>query len=288
MLLAQNDYLQAPMLMALLTEAKARYHAEHCLHLALPYSVATDTPGYFAALAQQCGWTETVNNGIEFEQALLARLNNQSMPLFLLISRFEHGAQSTRQQLAGIVRSLNENHANQLHIILCGGEKLADLKYPHHSASVLNTAEVYRWPEMERSDVYAMRDHLGMELALDDERADQLLVLSGGHPVLLHKCLQLCLTEPTLEWQNFPMALSQEPFVWQLFSSFLPSEEVRQWLTQESVAPSAALFSYDHKRHESLRRLYWHNLLVERTVEGRKYLCWRCEALRLAGKKRDE
>ncbi len=285
-LLAQSDRNQAPMVEALLTEAKTRYQADHCLHIALPYSVETDTLSYFSALAQQCGLTEIVNNGIEFEQALLARLNNQTAPFFLLVSRFEHGAQSTRQQFAGMVRSLNESHANQLHIVLCGGEKLAELKYPHHSPSVLNTAEVYQWPEFERADVYAMQDTFGMKLALDDESADKLLILSGGHPVLLQKCLQLCQNEPTLDWQDYPAALSRDPFVWRLFAPFRKEEatQVREWLTQEKVAPSSAWFSYDHQRQALLQRLYWNNLLVERFLEGRKQLCWRCEALRLAGK----
>ncbi|HID98704.1 MAG TPA: toll/interleukin-1 receptor domain-containing protein [Thiotrichaceae bacterium] len=285
-LLAQNDRNQAPMVEALLTEAKTRYQAEHCLHIALSYNLETDMPNYFALLAQQSGLSETVNNGIEFEQALLARLNNHSTPLFLLISRFEHGAQSTRQQVAGMVRSLNESHANQLHIILCGGEKLAELKYPHHSPSVLNTAEVYQWPELTRAEVYAMRNNFDIELALDEDSADKLLVLSGRHPVLLQKCLQLFQSEPTLEWQDYPAALSHDPFVWRLFTPFRQkeAEQVREWLAQEKVAPSSALFSYDHQRNALLRRLYWNNMLVEQPVEGRKHLCWRCEALRLAGK----
>ena len=285
-LLAQRDRNTAPMLEALLTEAKTRYQAEHCLHIALPYSLESEMPNYFALLAQQSGLSETVKNGIEFEQALLARLNNQSIPLFLLISRFEHGAHGARQQIAGMVRSLNESHANQLHIILCGGEKLAELKYPHHSSSVLNTAEVYRWPELTRADVYAMRDNFDIELALDDESADQLLVLSGRHPALLQKCLHLFQSERTLEWQDYPAALSHEPFVWGLFTPFLQkeAEQVREWLAQEKVAPFSALFSYHHQRNALLRRLYWNNMLVERPIEGRKHLCWRCEALRLAGK----
>jgi cell division protein FtsN len=180
MLLAQSDRSQAPLLEALLTEAKTRYN--RCLHIALPYSTAADTQDSFSVLAQQCEFSETVNNGVEFEQALLARLKNQSNqpnPLFLLVSRFEHGAQSTRQQLAGIVRSLNESHADQVHIILCGGEKLVELKYRHGSHSLLNIAQEYHWPELERADVYAMRDNCCQDLVLDDEDADKLLNESG-------------------------------------------------------------------------------------------------------------
>jgi len=288
MLLAQSDRSQAPLIEALLTEAKTRYN--RCLHIALPYSTAADTQDSFSVLAQQCEFSETVNNGVEFEQALLARLKNQSNqanPLFLLVSRFEHGAQSTRQQLAGIVRSLNESHANQVHIILCGGEKLVELKYLHGSHSLLNIAQEYHWPELERADVYAMRDNCCQDLVLDDEDTDKLLIESGRHPTLLQKCLQLYQNDPTRPWQDYQATLSLEPLAWRLFTPFTRSQkeiqQMRAWLAHEEVAPASALYSYGDKRNELLQRLYWKNLLIERPIKGRKQLCWRSEALRSAG-----
>jgi hypothetical protein len=283
-LLAQQDEIQTSMLEALLTEAKTRYEAEHCLHLALPYTL--ERAKFFAFLAEQSGLTETVNNGIEFEQALLNRLNQQASPFFLLISRFEHATPSIRQHIAGLVRSLNESHANELFIIVSGGEKLAELKYSQHSASVFNTAAVYRWPALTQAEVYAMRDHFESELVLDEDSADQLLRLSGGHPLLLEKGLHLLQNEPKLQWRDYPEVLSHEPFLWALFSAFSQEQalQVRQWLGEEKIAPSRFLFYYADQRHALLRRLYWQNLLVERPFEGEQYLYWRCEALRLAGK----
>jgi len=286
-LLAQSDRWQAPLVEALLSEARTRYQPERCLHIALPYSTKADTQDYFAILAQQCGLGENVNNGIEFEQALQEQLTNQSQPLLLLISRFEHGAQSTRQELAGMVRSLNESHANQLHIILCGGEKLAELKYIYGSHSLLNIAQESHWPELERADVYAQRDNCCPDLILDDEDADQLLTESGGHPNLLQKCVQLYQNEPTLRWQEYLATLSIEPLALQIFTPFVQNrkqiQQLREWLAQEQVAPVSALYSYGDKRNELLRRLYWKNLLVLQQNEGQKHLCWRSEALRLAG-----
>jgi hypothetical protein len=238
--------------------------------------------------AQQCGFSETVNNEIEFEQTLRTRLDYTN-PLFLLVSRFENGAASTQQQIAGICRSLNETHPHHIHIIFCGGEKLIKFKYQHSRNSLLNISQDYRYPELEQADVYAARDSCCQTLHLDEDEADKLLALSGGHPILLQKSLQLYQNSPTLTWQDYPQALSTEPLLWQLFSNLTKNpaetEQVREWLAQpEDIAPSLYLFSSGNKRNELLQRLYWKNLLVERRINRNKRLCWRCEALRLAGK----
>jgi hypothetical protein len=284
--LAQQDRSQIPMVNTLLTLAKKHYQPARCLHIALPYGSRNDTQDYFANLGKQCQFSEIISNDIEFEQALRLQLENPK-PLFLLISHFENGPQSLQEQLVGICRSLNETYANQAHIVLCGGEQLRTFKYQQSSHSLLNIAQEYRWPELERVDVYAMRDIGYQTLELNDEIADKFLELSGGHPILLQKCLHLYQDEPTRPWQDYPTALSLDPFVWQLFTPFKqnPSEaqQTREWLAQIDIAPSLSLFSYGHKRNELLRRLYWKNLLVEKLVNRNRRIQWRCEALRLAG-----
>lgn len=288
MLLAQMDRSPSLMVEALLAMAKTRYTPMRCLHLASPYSKKNDIQSYFSGLAQQCGFSETVNDDIQFARALRAKLN-QASPLFLLVSRFEHSAGSCQQKLAGILRSLNETHADQLHIVLCGGEKLAELKYLHGNHSLLNVAQDYQWPELEPADVYAMRDNCCQDLVLDDEIVDKLLALSGGHPTLLQKCLQLYQDEPTLGWQDYPATLSEDHYVWQLFTPLtrnrMAAKKVHGWLMQEDIISASVLFNYNDrsKHNEILRRLYWKNMLVERRIKGHKRLCWRCEAIRLAG-----
>ena len=257
------------------------------MHIALPYNTTANTQDCFSVLAQQCGLSETVNNEIEFEQTLRTRLEHTN-PLFLLVSRFENGAASTQQKIAGICRSLNETHPHHIHIILCGGEKLIKFKYQHSRDSLLNIAQDYRYPELERADVYAAQESCCQTLHLDENEADKLLALSGGHPILLQKSLQLYQNSPTLTWQDYPQALSTEPLLWQFFINLTRNpdemEQVREWLAQpEDIAPSLYLFSSGNKRNELLQRLYWQNLLVERRINRNKRLCWRCEALRLAG-----
>ncbi|MDM8558179.1 toll/interleukin-1 receptor domain-containing protein [Candidatus Parabeggiatoa sp. HSG14] len=284
-LLAQMDYIQVQKIESVLAQAKTRYQPDQCLHITLPYN--TDIQNYFSGLAQQCGFDETINNSVEFEKALQTRFDT-TYPLFLLVSRFENGTNSAQQQIAGLCRSLNETYPNQVHLIVCGGEQLAKFKYQQGKNALLNIAQDYRWPELERTDVYAMRDNCCQTLTLDDESANELLALSGGHPILLQKCLQLYQTDPELPWQDYPVTLSTEPSLQQLFTPFMQNttemQQVREWLVQEDIAPSLFLFSYGHKRNDVLRRLYWKNLLAERDVNGYKTLCWRCKAMRLAGK----
>jgi hypothetical protein len=281
------DQAQMPIVKSILTKAQTRYKERRCLHIALPYNNTANTQDCFSVFAQQCGFSETVNNEIEFEQALRTRLEHAN-PLFLLVSRFENGTPSIQQQIAGICRSLNETHPHHIHTILCGGEKLIKFKYQHSRNSLLNIAQDYRYPELERADVYATRESCCQKLHLDEDEADKLLALSGGHPILLQKSLQLYQNSPTLIWQDYPQILSTEPLLWQLFSNLTRNpaemEQMREWLAQpEYIAPSLYLFSSGNKRNELLQRLYWKNLLVERRMNKNKRLCWRCEALRLAG-----
>jgi hypothetical protein len=286
-LLAQMDQAQTQIVKTILTKAQTRYQEGRYLHIALPYNTTANTQDCFSVFAQQCGFSETVNNGIEFEKTLRIRLDHTN-PLFLFVSSFENGAASTQQQIAGICRSLNETHPHHIHIIFYGGEKLIKFKYQHGRDSLLNIAQDYRYPELERADVYAARDSCCQTLHLEEHEADKLLALSGGHPILLQKSLQLYQNSPTLTWQDYPQALSTEPLLWQLFSNLTrnsaETEQVREWLAQpEDIAPSLYLFSSGNKRNELLQRLYWKNLLVERRMNRNKRLCWRCEALRLAG-----
>ena len=75
--------------------------------------------------------------------------------LFCLVSRFEQGTPALRETLAGILRSLSEMHSGRLHLLLCGGEALADLKYRSGDMSLLNIAQVNHWPEPTLADLIA-------------------------------------------------------------------------------------------------------------------------------------
>ncbi|OQW91112.1 MAG: hypothetical protein BWK78_05495 [Thiotrichaceae bacterium IS1] len=274
LLLTQID--RAPMIDAVFSCATTHYPANLCCHLTLPCAMEN----YFSQLAQRCGFSETVSNSSEFEMLLSKKLSATIHPYFLLVSRFEYAPKEQGQELAGIFRSLNEQYANHLHLILCGGQKLEELKYLTGEHSLLNSATVCYWPELNREEVFAIRDECCQGLSLSEEVADQLLTHSGGHPTLLKMGLQWYQQSPLSETlMNYPQRLSETPEVCGWFTPYLcrPQEarKIVEWLAARKIAP-AKEFLLD----QLLRELYWKNLIVK--GDG-NWIYWRCEAIRLAG-----
>ncbi len=288
LLLTQADWGEPPyheFVETLLAYADIIYRKNNVLHInvqQLPAASDADINSDFSRLGEQCGFSD-VDDADSFEYALEAGLE-QTEPLFLLVSHFEQGADLLRQQLASIIRSVSAT-VPHFHVILCGGEKLADLKYKEGALSLLNHAKVQYWPELSRPDVYTLSNDYFNEVPLNLEEAlvDQFLAISGAHPKLLTECLKLKTQSPDLALEKYPEKLSQCDCVSELFTPFTQNESVRQrvfeWLQKDEVG-KAEPYILDNL----LRQLYWKNLLVEREENEEKRLYWRCEAMRMAGK----
>ena len=108
---------------------------------------------YFQILGQQCEFQERITSGRDFADALARRVERGR--LLLLISRFDHGHPDACVELATNVRQLLESQ-RRLHVILTGGEDLADLYFVRAEHSLMNHAEYLACPEMTRDDVRAM------------------------------------------------------------------------------------------------------------------------------------
>jgi hypothetical protein len=280
LLLTQANWDEPPYREALLTQAKKYYSPNNVLHIHLYSSTNNIDDEYFSEFGEQCGFNE-VNKISHFEYALRERLK-QTEQLFFLVSRFEQGSESVRENLARLLRSMSETYANRFHVILCGGEKLADMKYQHGNMSLLNHAKVEHWPELGIQEIYALRDSRFKELRLDDV-IDQFLTISGAHPQLLNDCLELRQENPELSLDDYPQELSQRDYVWQAFTQLQSlntsaQQQIQEWLQREDVGNAQPYIL-----NPLLRQLYWKNLLVEREFKGKQRLCWRCKALRIAG-----
>ena len=242
------------------------------MHIHPPVALNTDSQNYFSQLGKQCGLLE-VRDEQSFEFALETRLK-QNKSLFLLVSRFEQGAEEPRKQLACIIRGISANLS--FHVILCGGEKLADLKYKDGKMSLLNHADVRYLPELSASDIETLS--YSYDISLDEELAHQFLSISGGDIQLLKECLMLKKQFPNLPLAQYSEKLSQTGYVYGLFTPLRQEPNTRQkvydWLQKEEVGKAEPYILDD-----VLRNLYWKNLVVER--EGRLY--WRCETVRMAG-----
>lgn len=272
LLLTQAHWGQPPERAAILAEAAARYGQERVLHLQPPFRSGEGDQDYFALLAAQCG-LEGVGSDAGFEMALARRLQ-QPGALFCLVSRFEQGASGPRDVLAGILRSLSEMYSGKLHLLICGGAALADLKYQGGDLSLLNIAASESWPELGIEDLRRSAPGIG------DDTLARALRLSGGHPLLAQAALTL-LVDTALDDEAVTDTLSSHPRLWEALVPLLRDGvariAVQGWLAHQVVAPARPYLA-----DPLLRHLYWNNLLAARPHPQGQCLEWRCEAIRRA------
>ena len=274
LLLTQAHWGQPPEREAILAEATARYGHDRVLHLQPPFRAGEGDADYFARLAEQCG-LEGVSSDAGFEAALARRLQ-QPGSLFCLVSRFEQGAAGPRDVLAGILRSLSEMYSGKLHLLICGGAALADLKYQGGDLSLLNIAASQQWPELVVDDLQRTAPDV------PDYLLSRALHLSGGHPLLAQAAVTLLTTsspEAVLDDEAVITTLSTHPRLWEALLPLLRDAQARaaigSWLDRARLAP-ARPYLVD----PLLRQLYWHNLLAVRVHADGAWLEWRCDAVR--------
>ena len=277
LLLAQVDIVSV--LDGILASATTRYAATRCCHIALPQALRHSEASYFSEFENNCGFSEPISDSRDFEGLLRRKLSTATNhPYFLLVSSFESTPEERGREFASILRSLNEQYPNRLHVILCGGQKLHELKFLAGKHSLLNNAEVVYWPEMTPEDVYLMRDECSQQIDLNAEVANELLTISGGHPALLKICLEWYQQSPSpTALATFGEKLSNNNMLLEWFTPFFKdadNHKITAALKELKVAPFRAYFN-----NSLLRTLYWKNLLVKRDNQ----LYWRCEAIRLAG-----
>lgn len=276
LLLTQSHWGQPPERAAILAQADARYGSERVLHLQPSFSAGEDADAYFAALGRQCGMAG-VESDYDFETEL-AGLLQAPAPLFCLVSRFEQGAPAQRHLLAGILRSLSEMYSGQLHLLICGGAALADLKYQGGDLSLLNIAATETWPELAVADLQRM----ATDPAPTVQAAARALRLSGGHPLLASVAIALLAQDDPSD-EAVTDHLAGHPPLWQALLPLLrdPAQRgiVQGWLDQPRLAPARP-----YLLDPLLRHLYWSNLLVARRHPDGNWLEWRCEAIRRAAR----
>ncbi|NJO17844.1 MAG: helix-turn-helix transcriptional regulator [Thioploca sp.] len=268
LLLSQFDFIS--IIDTLFSYAAARY-PERCIHLTLPHALE-DPQSYFLELGQRCNLSKPVHNASEFENQFSDKIRNALIPhYFLLISRFEKISRNKAQELGGILRSLNEQFLSSLYILICGGQKLEELKLLNGEHSLLNYAKSYHWPELTQEDVIASSDCPDL---VSQEVANNLLEISGGHPSLLKICLDWYQQNPD-SLGEFTQRLSKEPLIYEWFAPFINNKQLlAQWLEKPKIASYPVYLT-----NKLLRDLYWRGLLIKTGNE----IHWRCEAIRLAG-----
>jgi len=253
-----------------------QFGQENTYHLVPVAGSEVEPAIYFSHLAQQINLTETVTNSAELERILDWKLNNREH-LCLLISSLEKGDGKRANELASSLRNLLEHHKLYLHLLFCGGKKLAELRFANGDLSLLNCAAVGYWRELTGPDVQQLYQQAFPEQPpLSAEPAKALLEVSGGHPKLLEHCFAYWVNNDPIE--KYSQQLQQEDVLVAVFTPFLNKPDfLRQILGRLAsldICP-ATTYIFD----DLLRQLYWANLLVKRKMR----LVWRCEAIRQAG-----
>lgn len=278
MLLSQAGWAQPPYREALLERASQLYGSANVLHIQPPFSVEATTEEYFQQIALQCR-LDGVTNDFSFESALENRLRSGDR-IFCLVSRFEQGDPTRREQLAGILRSVSETYTGRLHLLLCGGPTLADLKFQSGDLSLLNIADLEVWPDPGLEEINLLAGEMGLQDVSPDE-AERLLRLTGGHPGLLQQALRL--RETGVAQEQVAADLENNERVWQAFSTIAAdgalADSLKAAVNDEDLGP-ARPYLVDPLR----KALFWQNLVTARVGTNGRRLVWRCDAIRNAGR----
>ena len=167
-LLAQEYRVPRTVLTELEADLNERFPAVR--HLVSPAARRSSPRAYFSALAKRLELDAGVDDDAALEDALWDRLRNGT-PLCLLISRLEKGDGERADEFAGVLRNLLEDPGLRLHVLLCGGQKLAELRFAG-VLSLLNSAALLEWPEYTVDDVQRLysRQFPGPEPAPDATR----------------------------------------------------------------------------------------------------------------------
>jgi transcriptional regulator with XRE-family HTH domain len=283
LLLSQAHWGQPPFRQELLARARSLYGDGAVLHIQPPYSVSTASDDYFAAIGRQCGFVGVASD-YEFEAALEDRLIGHGR-LFCLVSRFEQGTAELRETLAGILRSLSEMHGGRLHLLLCGGEALADLKYRSGDLSLLNIAQVSHWPELTLDDLATLAGLRWPNRPFEKATLALLLELCGGHPALVEEGLQwLCENAGRDQAAQTALRtrLAASARLWQTFLPLAADPAARERLRTRLLAADLGR-ARPYLPDAELRRLFWSNLVCVRGEGEAARLHWRCEVVRQAG-----
>lgn len=255
---------------ALRQEAARYFGAQNVLQIFPPTSTQADSRAYFGRLSRQCGFGPAEASW-SWAEGLDERLSDNH-DLFLLVNGFENGPDECRKELAGELRQLHSVHRN-FHLVMMGGERLAALKYANGSMSLLNTARDLPIPEPNAADVADVYKDVCGDAHLNDTQLAEIMRVTGGHPKLLHYCLEHQVTDA----KGCTALLSASHLPGELFMRFKQSDQKARLLEllQQDTLGTFDLWPSD----DLVRSLYWHNLITNR---GGK-LCWRSGFIQKAG-----
>src|SRR5262249_8298555 len=156
-------------------------------------STSYDTPHdgmapYFESLLAQMNLPTRDASPLNFQFRLARRLRSRE-PMCLLFTGIEHSPPAALESLCGVLRSLNDQYG-QLRILMCGGERLCEMRYANGALSYLSHAQEELWPDPDVAEILAEASAQGCG-SLEPDLIELLQELAGGHFGLIRELVRL-------------------------------------------------------------------------------------------------
>ena len=188
----------------------------------------------------------------------LAEKLGSGEPICLLFTGIEQSPRPALEMLCGVLRALNDRFG-QFRVILCGSERLCEMRYAKEALSYLSNAEEELWPEPGPSDFQAEASAQGCG-DLDEQIMTILQELTGGNLGLLRELLGLVL-EGERSRDVLTEGVMESPTIWAAVAPFRDNDETSQFLTAAARSENVGKVERFIK-HPILRRIYWLNLIT--------------------------
>ncbi len=269
MVLTQAHLDQPPQKQLIIEAAKVRYPEHQTMHVQLPYSNNIAAADFFQFIGSQLG-LDQVTDELSFEFAFNDLLSTQKITL--IITRFEQGNLTCRNQLSGILRNLCEMHVGQIQLILCGGEQLSALKYAQGDLSLLNIATAHLM-EFDLMNWLCAKHVAAIDSDVLQQRHQSLFECIGKHPSLASS---LCQSDND---HISPVELVMNSDV--LFCDYNQVIQHNSESALELKLNSNDLGPYrPYLQDNVLRKLFWLNLIRK---DDNNQLQWQSEPIRQFG-----
>ncbi len=245
---APQDRLDGRQTALIRERAEAELGADRFLHAGPPSGsgnrlTKAQRQEYFQILGRQCEFQEPITSGCDFADALAHRLEPGRM--LLLVSRFEQGHPDAQVELAKNLRHLLDSQS-RLHLILTGGEGLADLYFvtAEHSP-----AQPRRVPGVPGNDAGRRTGDdcckRGQDVPLSDAVLDAICTASGGLPRLVERCCRF-LSDRGFDRAAAEEGIARSPEIWKKILPLAQAETTRKRLAEQlrtdDVGPAQTVF----------------------------------------------
>ncbi len=252
--------------------AKERFGDENVGLAVLSHTSTDDSEAdYFFELADQLNIETEVTSASAFRRSLGSRVRKLGK-YCLILSGVENSQKDMLNLLASVLRVLSDRN-DEFKVIICGGEKLCDLKYAAGDHSYLNHATEIRWPELTARDVQHIASGSGLN-GLDEGRIQRILAASGGHAAVTR---ELCFELQKRDEAPLEEAIATSPSLWNAFAPLRRQEnlvsEIKDLTQSNSLGPYHPYFT-----DKAVRKLYWMNIIKRQDDELR----WRSPAIKSA------